>query len=283
MKEIFYNQTGGRLILSENEKSLRKLFFAGNEDKHAYTIAWNIGGEQQVEIDNVEYRFPANTVLPLMLNQSFSFEHADQVVAWQFNREFYCIVDHDIEVGCVGFIFYGAITPMFIQIGEKDLGSLKNLLEVFRDEFQTVDMVQGNMLRMLLVRLIIKITRLARIHYLPEAQVDHGKFELIRKFQLLVELHFRKEHQVQFYASAMNKSPKTLSNLFRKCYDKSPSELIQRRITDEASRLLIYTKKSSKEIASELGFSDAAHFSRFYKSATSSSPTEFRKKPGNPN
>ena len=44
----------------------------------------------------------------------------------------------------------------------------------------------------------------------------------------------------------------------------------------EAKRLFYYTNKSTKEIASELGFEDASHFSRFFKNQIGQNPTEFK-------
>lgn len=57
--------------------------------------------DQTVVIDQVSYVFPTNSVLPLVANQHFKFEYPENLIAWQFNREFYCIADHDAEVSCV--------------------------------------------------------------------------------------------------------------------------------------------------------------------------------------
>jgi YesN/AraC family two-component response regulator len=40
---------------------------------------------------------------------------------------------------------------------------------------------------------------------------------------------------------------------------------------------LFYTNKSSKEIAHELGFDDAAYFSKFIRGLTGKSPGELKK------
>jgi AraC-like DNA-binding protein len=53
--------------------------------------------------------------------------------------------------------------------------------------------------------------------------------------------------------------------------------VIQERLILEAKRLFHYTDKSAKEIAQELGFEDAAHFSRFFKNHMNVSPSDFRK------
>jgi len=41
--------------------------------------------------------------------------------------------------------------------------------------------------------------------------------------------------------------------------------------------LLIYTDKTAKEIAYEVGFEDASHLSRLFKKHTSFSPSDFKK------
>jgi AraC-like DNA-binding protein len=239
------------------------------------TIAWNTGDEQVVTIDSVEYAFPKQTVLPLMVNQSFDFSHPASIVAWQFDRAFYCIVDHDKEVSCVGFLFYGAKDPLFLRLDTAEQRKFDALLMVFDDEFSTKDAIQGEMLRMLLKRLIIKLTRLAKEQYLAPALSDKD-LDIVRRFNLLVENHYRKHHAVSDYADLLNKSPKTLSNLFALYNQQSPLQIIHQRIALEAKRLLLYTDKSAKEIAFELGFEEVPHFSRFFKKQVGVAPIEFK-------
>ena len=187
------------------------------------------------------------------------------------------MVDNDVEVGCVGFVFYGPSQTMFITLGAEDIDKMKRLLAVFEEEFDSDEDIKGSMLRMLLVRLIINITRLAKKQYLGKEEVNEEKFNLIRQFNLLVELHYRKEHQVSFYANLLHKSPKTVANTFSLYSKKTPLQTIHERIITEAKRLFYFTDKSVKEIADDLGFEDAAHFSKFFKNYTSINPSELRK------
>lgn len=102
------------------------------------------------------------------------------------------------------------------------------------------------------------------------------KMDIIRRFSLLLETNFKQQHEVRFYAAALNKSPKTLSNVFALLKQPSPSVLIRNRIILEAKRYLHYTEKSAKEIAFELGFESPAHFSRFFKMYAGTNISEFR-------
>lgn len=267
-------KTEGVLKLFCHEPGFSRHFFRERHNR-LLTIAWNRGDDQTVVIDGIEYVFPAQSVLPLMVNQSFDFACPERIVAWQFDREFYCIVDHDKEVSCVGLLFYGSKGSLFLDLDTDEQRKFGALLTVFEDEFTTNDSVQGEMLRMLLKRLIIKLTRLAKQQYIDPTLSDND-LDIVRQFNLLVENNYRKLHAVSDYAELLNKSPKTLSNLFALYNQKSPLTLIHERIALEARRLLLYTDKSTKEIAYELGFEEGAHFSRFFKKEVGLPPSEFK-------
>lgn len=268
--------SAGELHLTLHEAGFDRLFFQRDRKDKFLTIAWNNGPEQTVTIDGISYEFPEQTILPLMVNQTFTFEKPEQIIAWQYNRNFYCIVDHDKEVSCVGFLFYGSSDTMFIKLDEQQQKKMNLLLQVFIEEFEDRDLIQRDMLQMILKRLIIIITRLAKKQYLTKQSLTDDKLDVLRKYNLMVENHYRKEHAVQFYADQLNKSPKTLANYFALYNHKSPLAVIQERIILEAKRLLMYTDKSAKEIAYDLGYDDAAYFSNFFKKQAGLSPTDFR-------
>lgn len=270
--------TNGELVLFKEEAGFDRLPFTKDRFDKYFTIAWNPAESQTITIDGAAHHFPANSLVTLLFNQSFSFENAANIVAWQFNREFYCIIDHDSEVSCVGFLF-SSIDHMFIELNEQARQKIQLLLDVFIEEFNTSDHIQNEMLLVLLKRLIIYVTRLARTGYAPVKKLPDERFHTIRKFNLLVEANFRTEHSVSFYAEQLYKSPKTLSNLFAIFNQKTPSQLIQERIIVEAKRLLYFTDKSVKHITFELGFEDVSYFSNFFKKNSGVSPSDFRNSP----
>ncbi len=277
MEYLFTNKDGlGKLRLLQNNPVFEQNYFQQHQGFTFHTIAFNSGSRQSITVDNVSYVFEQNAVLPIMMNQSFSFERPEDIIAWQFNREFYCILNHDAEVSCVGFLFFGPSPIMFIDLDKEHLDKMQRLIELFEEEFQSDEDIKSEMLRMLLVRLIISLTRLAKKQHISPTMTN-DKFQLIRQYNLLVEVHFRKERQVQFYAGQLNKSPKTISNTFSIYFKKTPLQIIHERIITEAKRLFYYTDKSVKEIADDLGFEDAGHFSKFFKNFTSLNPSDLRK------
>ncbi|MFI2743500.1 helix-turn-helix domain-containing protein [Zhouia sp. PK063] len=268
-------KTDGRFIMYQHTHLLKGNGIMATPSTYN-TFVWNKMKSQKVWIDGIEYTFPAQTILPLTGSQHFRFEIPENLVAWQFNREFYCIVDHDKEVGCVGFLFFGIQTPLFIKLDEKETENLITMEKSIHEELKEADHFQGEMLRSLLKRLIIKTTRAGKLQTKGYHEIGSEKMNLIRDFSLLVEGHFKTEHEVKAYALLLHKSPKTLTNLFRLYQQPSPSKIIHNRILLEAKRLLLFTDKTVKEIGFELGYKNPEQFSRFFKAKTGISISKFR-------
>ncbi len=261
--------------LHEGEPHLGRDVFRDPEES-TYTVIWNRGPyPRSFTADGQTLELAPKEVLALTSNQTFQFSPADTLVAFQFNQEFYCIVDHDREVSCVGLLFYGTSSIPIVGLDEEETRRFQVLLDVFIDEFREADNLQGEMLRMLLKRLIVKVTRLYKRQSansdLPAADLD-----VIRQFCLLVELHFRSLHQVQDYAELLHRSPKTLANLFGSHAQQTPLQVIHDRVLLEAKRLLLYSESTAAEIAYAIGFNEPAHFSRFFKRRVGESPVAFR-------
>lgn len=230
----------------------------------------------EIVVDSIPYTIAPNSILTLTTVQYFQFVSGSNLVVYQFNRAFYCIKDHDHEVSCAGLLFFGNVHMPIIELNAKEHQKLNMLNDIFLEEFETKDTIQAEMLRMLMARFIIIATRLLKAKEGFSETTSNTKIDLLREFNMLVEAHFKTEHSVLFYAQKLYKSPKTLSNTFAKL-NTSPLQIIHERIVLEAKRLLIYTDKTAKEIAYDLGFEDASHLSRLFKKQTSFSPTDFKR------
>ena len=268
--------SGGQFLMTTGEPEFARYFFR-ERDKAFNALIWNRGKAQQMTLDERPFELPENTFVALNVSNSFRLERSEDAIFWQFNREFYCIVTHDAEVSCTGLLFYGWRESVPILLDAQETRSFGLLAEVFREEFGNRDNIQGEMLRMLLKRLIIKLTRLVKLQS-PAGRLSVSELDTIRQFNLLVENHYKKRHQVQDYAALMFKSPKTLSNLFAKYSEKSPLQVIADRIFLESKRLLIYTDLSAGEIGYELGFGEPAHFSRFFKKMAGVAPSAYKRR-----
>lgn len=238
---------------------------------------WNRNTEATTLIvDDLELVLQPNQLVTVTYLQHVSFAKTDlPLAAVLFNREFYCISDHDSEVSCNGILFFGTQDLPIVTIPEDQLKKFNLWFDVFVEEFSTPDNIQGDMLQMLLKRLIIMTTRLAKEQLIVKS-LNNDQIDVIRKFNYLVDLHYKSKRKVSDYAEMLFKSPKTLSNLFSIYNQKPPQQIILDRLALEAKRLIHFTGKQNQEIAFELGFNDPAHFSRFFKKMTQMTPSEYR-------
>lgn len=245
-------------------------------DKSLYKFIWVREGELSLEIDHVEMRLGKDEIIALTPFHHIGFNAIDgEYVTLLFNNNFYCIFGHDSEVSCNGFLFHGGSRVMRLQFEPDESAALHDLTAGFALEYEVRDNLQEEMLRILLKRFIILCTRIARNRFGITGEQE-SSFDVVRQYMVLVDNHFREKKQVRDYADMLNRSPKTLSNLFSAYKLPSPLHVIHERIQTEAKRLLIYSSRSAKEIAVLLGFEDLAAFSRFFKNSTGESITSYR-------
>ncbi|WDF45896.1 helix-turn-helix transcriptional regulator [Chryseobacterium sp. KACC 21268] len=101
---------------------------------------------------------------------------------------------------------------------------------------------------------------------------------VISRFLNLIDLNFKEERSVSFYADKLHISANYLNIISKKSLNTSASSLIQNRILLEAKRLLKVSEMSVKDIVYNLGFYDHASFSKFFRSNTGMTPTQFKEK-----
>ena len=272
--EFLDRKIGAVLGLTDNIKEDGKRFSISD-----WTIKflWN-RNERPVNIridDQLLTLLPNQIITITYLHIVTYLDNELPITAFVFNREFYCISDHDSEVSCNGILFFGTQEIPIVSIPTEQTQKFELLYQVFIEEFSNPDHIQGEMLQMLLKRLIILTTRLAKEQHIVK-ELNNEQIETIRKFNYMVDLNFREKRKVGDYAEMLFKSPKTLSNLFAIYNQKSPQQVIHERLALEAKRLLQYSDKQNQEIAYELGFNDAAHFSRFFKKMTGDTPSIYR-------
>ena len=131
--------------------------------------------------------------------------------------------------------------------------------------------------RMLTAYLTVLLTYLSRLYteQFENSPLSTDKL-LLKKYHASIDEHFRDLHQVSEYASLLNVSAGYLSEVVKAQSGKPAITHIHERLTVEARRLLFHTQHSLKEIAFDLGFSDASYFNRFFKRETDVTPAEYR-------
>jgi AraC family transcriptional activator of pobA len=239
-----------------------------------FSILWVINPDTTFVIDGQTYTIqPFQLVFLTNIQKIESYNNSEFRII-KFNRHFYCLDNHDQEIGCKGALFYGSITVPIININPEMAHEFNNIWENLQLEFTHKDSLQFEMLQIHLKRLLILSMRIFRNTEI-DATVNKNS-ELIKNFYYFVELHYKTKKTVQEYADLLNITPKSLTNHFMQFHEKKPLKIIHERTMMEAKRLITKTNKNMKEIAFDLGFEDNQSFSRFFKANVALSPSEFK-------
>lgn len=131
--------------------------------------------------------------------------------------------------------------------------------------------------RMITAYLTVLLTYLSRL-YTEQFPGDEPSADqrLLTTYRARIEECFRELHEVGAYAALLHISAGHLSEVVKAQSGKPAIKHLHERLVLEARRLLFYSHQSLKEIAFDLGFSDASYFNRFFKRETGVTPAEYR-------
>lgn len=196
--------------------------------------------------------------------------------AMTFSNQF--LIENSIPLSFINslnlFQNYGQSPPLLPAKEQFDVieGFTENIFKLFNSDSHMKTLSIGSFVKLLL----IECNNICSINPI-ESEIDASGVHLIRTFKNAVDSHFKKEHSTTFYASMLYITPDHLNRTVKAKIGETAKDYIQARIITEAKRLLYFTDLTNKEIAYELGFSEPANFSAFFKKHTQLSPSNFKK------
>lgn len=245
-----------------------------------YTMVFVEEGEGLYHADFGAFPFKGPVLLfstPLQLIY-IEQQRACKMSMLQFHSDFYCIEYHKAQVACNGLLFNNIYIEPSVKMTEREACVFKHLLEELSEEFDITgcdEIVMRGYLQLLLAKSSSMKTRSSANLADPKE-----RDEQMEHFRQLLDQHYLTLHKPADYAALLAMSPNNFTKRCTKYFKKSPSAMIQERLILEAKRQLHLTRRSIKEIAYSLQFSDEFYFSRFFKKFTRVSPQTFRQRTG---
>lgn len=163
----------------------------------------------------------------------------------------------------------------YIRLTNEQKLKWDTLIKLLLEEYSLNKRETKKVLRSYLNILLFELERL----YNPTGFVrsKNLKQEKVHEFEQLIDKHFESKKLPSAYAELLNVSPNYLNKICKEETGQTAGDLIRKRITIEAQRLLHYTNYSVKEIADRLGFENTSYFVTFFKKQTGTTPEQFRK------
>jgi len=176
-------------------------------------------------------------------------------------------------------------TPV-MQLDEPALAELAFVFEQMLREYNGEAVFRGAILTKYLAILLYKTKELLQTHK-ANFQAQNRSNALVSNFKKLLNENFKelatgqtnKIRSVKEFAERLNVHPNYLSSVVKNETGRPASDWIQERTLAEAQSLLNNTKLTVSEITFRLGFSDTAHFGKFFKKRANVSPSEYRQTP----
>ncbi|UYQ95472.1 helix-turn-helix transcriptional regulator [Chitinophaga horti] len=265
-------------IFTLGELQEQLLTDAGQTHRHDFVeVLWLTNGGGQLIVNLHAYELtPARLygVAPGQLHQlSLSDDAAGKIL--RFNEAF--LYTGDVEPG-IGYRsdFYQLLQKASdYKLEEETAAELEDLISKLSAEHNSDKPYRAEMMRRYLKIFFVHIAREQAGNHTTETYAINNR--LADKFISLLDKHYATTKTVAEYAAMLFVTPNYLSWTVKKSTGFSARHHIRERIIQEAQCKAASQDCSMKEIAWALGFSDIGHFSKYFKNASGTNFSDFKK------
>lgn len=237
-------------------------------------------GSLFIQIDDKEVNVLENELLVVPIQSSCEvliMSEQLQICVLSFTQEF--VFENCIRKQHIGYFdFYIRKLPSKIYIKNKDLQHLIFLFEqLHRKTRKSSKQIFKEEILLLSFNLLLYVLAEKYRKYFQQLNEKYTlKEKLLIQFFKILEMNYKKQHGVRYYADALFMTPDNLTKIIKALTERTVKQFIVESIVLEAKNLLHNENLSISNIIEELQFNDSSSFSNFFKRHTSLSPSEYR-------
>jgi AraC-like DNA-binding protein len=246
-----------------------------------YTLLFVTQGFITVQINLIEYRLEENTITiipPQMVILFKEFSQDINFIAVSFNRAF-AIENTHTQNEKSTFVLLTPNTVSKLILNKEQQITLLNLCTLLDDKNKqkSKSTNQKEAIKHLFALLLLELVDASHYNYKELKSNLSCKESLTIAFLELLQVHFKTEKLIRFYAEKLNVSESYLAKVIKEITAKTIGELIDDTIIVEAQLLLANSTLSVSEIAETLNFNNTSFFVKFFKRKVGCSPRAYKK------
>lgn len=224
-------------------------------------------GEYEEYIEGQKIKIDSNSLIYI----PSSTIHAVQKMASDIDGYFLLIEDKVLSAILNSkMIFKLSLVRPLIELEEKDSIWIEQLCNIMFDELDR-DNPNRYIGEGLILALLSKVIELSNN---TESISRNGQIAL--QFKNLVNIHYKEERNVEFYASKLAISTNYLNRCIQATFNKRAKQLILEVTIIQSQLMMLDFSKDISEICFELNFEDVSYFSRLFKKTIGMSPRQYR-------
>jgi len=175
------------------------------------------------------------------------------------------------------FPFFDLAASNFLELATETSVELAFDFDKLYKEYYTPNHYRIQIIQSFLLSLLFKFKSMQEIKNTAIVKPSK-KQDLVVRFQNLVANCYLTKKQVGDYADLLFVSANTLNQQVKEITGKTAKQIIADKMMQEAKKQLRYTTDDIGQIAYNIGFDEPTHFIRFFKTQTTMTPNEYRKK-----
>lgn len=156
-----------------------------------------------------------------------------------------------------------------------EIWQLYRLLETLYEEIFSSSGQREFALSTYISLVVLQLSRLVTLHN-EQQNAGQRNLEVFRAFQAAIRATKDPFASMESYARELGVSATHLNRICRTVHNRSALQVVQDEMIRQAQVYLRHTTYTIAEIAYQLGYSDPAYFSRFFKKHTGETPGGFR-------
>ena len=163
--------------------------------------------------------------------------------------------------------------PVCFDLTPQEHDTLMPLLDEIKQELRNPAADSYNLIAADLFKFLLLLNRIYVNRFGLSQNIPVNLFAF--KYKELLEKNIRNSYRVADYARMLGISRIALNKAVDDAFGATAVHLLKQRLLQEIKNDLIYTTKTPKAIASELGFSASNHLMRFFKQQTGQTIGEY--------